>query len=75
MGPKATNTCQDDQLWATVGNARPRQHQPHIIAEPNSITRENFGDFQATAGNTSPTTAKTPSTKRTTLDQKTKYAK
>ena len=36
------------------GNGEPHQHQPHIIAEPNSSTRDNFGAFQATAGTTSP---------------------
>ena len=30
------------------------KHQPHIISEPNSITRDNYGAFQANADTTSP---------------------
>ena len=37
-----------------VGNGKPHHHQSHIISEPNLSTRESFGDFQATAGTTSP---------------------
>ena len=36
------------------GNGKPHQYQPQIISDPNSITRDNFGAFQATAGTTSP---------------------
>ena len=36
------------------GNGEPRHHQPNIISEPNSITRENVSALQATAGTTSP---------------------
>ena len=34
-------------------NGKPHQHQPHIISDPNSITIDNFGAFQETAGTTS----------------------
>ena len=35
-------------------NGEPHQHQPHIISEPNSSTRDNLGGFQTIAGTTSP---------------------
>ena len=36
------------------GNGEPYHHQPHIISEPNSTTRDNFCAFQATSGTISP---------------------
>ena len=58
-----------------VGNGEPHQHQPHIISEPNSSTRDDFVLSKKLQALQVHTKVNKPSTKRTALDQKTKDVK